>query len=126
MGCQKLLESGVTSNHSCEGSYWNEYCTLVDEDKLPVRTFFSAMYHGRDESNFPAAGEKHGEFLSCDRIKFWADGSLGAATAAISAPYRNSEDKGLLTHTQVSGLICLLNLKHQTLIQITHGYALYY
>ena len=107
VGCQKLLECGVTSNHTCEGSFWNEYCQLADQGKLPVRTFFSGSYDGRDDSNFPYAGEKHGDFLSCDRIKLWADGSLGAATAAISIPYRGSDDMGMLTYKQVSALICM-------------------
>lgn len=110
-GCQRLLECGVTSNHSCEGPFWNEYCELADQDKLHVRTFFSAMWVGRDVDNFPAPGETRGRYLSCDRIKIWADGSLGAATAAISMPYRGkADDKGLLTHTQVKCCICGLDI----------------
>ena len=60
------------------------------------------MWKEKDNANFPAyAGEQVGPLLSCDRIKIFADGGLGGATAALSLPYKGQDQNGLLANSQV-------------------------
>ena len=100
-GIRRLLENGVTSAHACEDATWNEFCHLADLGELPVRIFFSAYFATRNEENFPSAGEKRGSMLSCDRVKLFADGALGASTAALSQPYCDSCNAGMMMFSQV-------------------------
>ena len=101
-----LLRHGVTSAHACEDGTWQSFCQLADQRRLPIRIFYSAFYDTlRDDASFPAAGSTHGEMLSCDRVKLFVDGALGADTAALSQPYCNSTSScpnyGLLKLTLV-------------------------
>lgn len=99
---KECLANGVTSAHACENLAWNEYCEVDDKGHLPIRIFFSAYYvTGKDTDNFPRAGARHSSMLSCDRIKLFADGSLGASTALLSQPYRCSHNRGVPIHSQV-------------------------
>jgi predicted amidohydrolase YtcJ len=38
--------------------------------------------------------------LTCARVKVFADGSLGAETAAVREPYTGTSNTGVLIHTQ--------------------------
>ena len=107
-----LLSFGVTSAHSNDLTTWKEFCELADENELPIRIFQAAYFRGRHSGNFPTAGEQRGPMLSCDRIKIFSDGSLGASTAALSIPYPASKDKGILIYSQVRMVTscCYLNL----------------
>jgi len=89
---QLLLRHGVTSAHACEDGTWRSFCQLADRRRLPIRIFYSAFYRTRreDDGSFPAPGATHGEMLSCDRVKLFVDGALGANTAALSQPYLDS------------------------------------
>jgi len=103
-GVQLLLRHGVTSAHACENGTWPSFCQLADQRRLPLRIFYSAYYdEKRNDAGFPAPGSTHGEMLSCDRVKLFVDGALGANTAALSQPYCNSanSDHGTLLLIQV-------------------------
>ncbi|ELU03691.1 hypothetical protein CAPTEDRAFT_206365 [Capitella teleta] len=96
----QCIRNGVTSAHSCEVQSWNEFKSLVDSSRLPIRIFYSAFYDSKDSGNFPKAGEKHGDLLSCDRIKLFSDGALGVGTAFLSQPYRGRAERGIPLHTE--------------------------
>lgn len=98
---KNLIKNGVTSVHALEDETWNELCQLADHGQLPLRIFYSAQWDERHGENFPPyAGAKHGNYLSCDRVKIFADGALGTATAATSLPYIGSCNCGILIHPQ--------------------------
>jgi len=99
-----LLRHGVTSAHACEDGTWLSFCRLADQRRLPIRVFYSAYFDTRrDDAGFPASGSTRGDMLSCDRLKMFVDGALGADTAALSQPYCNSagSNYGMLLLTQV-------------------------
>jgi len=107
---QLLLGHGVTSVHTCEDGTWSSFSRLAGQRRLPLRVFYSGYYettHHDDEAGggglLPAPGSTVGEMLSCDRVKLFVDGSLGADTAALSQPYLNSGtgNSGVLRLTQV-------------------------
>jgi predicted amidohydrolase YtcJ len=90
------LRYGATSVHACELNTWEAFCRLADEGRLPMRVFYSAYFqHGE---NLPKPGETHGPLLSCDRVKLFADGALGVATAAMSQPYLKPLPDGKCNH----------------------------
>ena len=100
-----VLRHGATSVHACELHTWNAFCRLADEGRLPIRVFYSAYYDHTEK--LPSPGETHGPLLSCDRVKLFADGALGVATAAMSQPYLQPSNDGRCNHgmlllTQVS------------------------
>jgi len=120
---QLVLRHGVTSVHTCENGTWSSFRQLDRQRRLPVRVFYSACYHGggvtdrcddQSGAGHPTAAAAAGstdvggggsEMLSCDRVKLFVDGALGAATAALSQPYRDSSvanRRGILRLTQVS------------------------
>ena len=79
---QDLLEAGVTSAHPCELDTWQEFCHLYDTQQLPIRIFYCT--YGIPPSLSDA---QRGNMLCFNRVKFFADGSLGAQTAALSMTY---------------------------------------
>ncbi|ESO01365.1 hypothetical protein HELRODRAFT_192311 [Helobdella robusta] len=92
----ELLKNGTTSAHTCEENTWTEFCQLADENKLPMRIFYSAFITSKNHpTNFPNfPNEKRGSMLHFNKVKFFVDGSLSARTAALSLPYTdfNPED----------------------------------
>lgn len=88
--------------HANEHSLWNEYRHLAVENDLPIRVFMAAFYANRDEKNFPKPNDSAGPMLSCDRVKIFADGGLGARTAAMSVPYKDGSGDGILNYPPVS------------------------
>ena len=104
------LKNGVTSVHALEDNHtWDILCDLADQGQLPIRVFYVLFWENRKRHNIPEAGQYKGKLLSCDRVKLFSDGALGACTAALSFPYKGSDNnKGLLLHTQV-GLPLLLS-----------------
>jgi predicted amidohydrolase YtcJ len=47
-----------------------------------------------------SSSSKADVLLTCDRVKVFADGSLGAETAAVREPYTGTSNTGVLIHTQ--------------------------
>ncbi|CAH1795169.1 unnamed protein product [Owenia fusiformis] len=103
LALKHCLEKGITAVHSNEPCTWGEYCELADENRLPIRVFFAEYFESlkaNPEASNPKPKEAHGELLSCDRVKVFADGALGASTAALSEPYKGCQHKGLLLQPQ--------------------------
>lgn len=99
-GLDMCLRNGLTAVHSIE-DMWPECKTLSEENLLPIRVFYSALNESAPYSaGFPRPEETHG-LLSCDRVKIFADGGLGGATAALSVPYKGQSQCGLLLHKKV-------------------------
>jgi predicted amidohydrolase YtcJ len=101
------MRYGATSVHACELNTWQAFCRLADEGRLPIRVFYSAYFQlGKD---LPKPGEVHGPLLSCDRIKLFADGALGVATAAMSQPYLKPLADGKCNH----GMLLLTQVRSE-------------
>src|SRR5205085_2935716 len=49
--------------------------------------YLTIMQNEMSQPNRPQPNERCGDMLSCHRVKIFADGSLGAETAALSQPY---------------------------------------
>ena len=101
------MKHGITAVHSIEDA-WPEYARLAAADELPIRVFYSALDQQPYTRDFPRPGQQCG-LLSCDRVKIFADGGLGGATAALSVPYKGQTQSGLLLQSQVGLqlLICV-------------------
>jgi len=95
-GLNECVARGITAvqtNDSKEigaiSDPWSVYSALADEGNLPCRVFLTISWQSLDRSPPPpAAGVQHRSgLLSCDRVKLWTDGALGASTAALLEPY---------------------------------------
>jgi predicted amidohydrolase YtcJ len=86
-GLAACLESGVTSVQTNDWASWPEYVALNDGGKLALRVFLTIPAVEIGCNGSPPANTVHSPLLSCHRVKLFADGSLGASTAALSAPY---------------------------------------
>ena len=116
-GLQYFLEMGITYVQTNDEGCWPVYCQLADEGQLPIRVALTIMHKEMGGEGQPQPGATHGPLLSCHRIKLFADGALGAETAALSQPYvhrcahppsahagedeaKSGENLGILIHTQ--------------------------
>ncbi|KJE92046.1 metal-dependent hydrolase [Capsaspora owczarzaki ATCC 30864] len=103
-GLQSCLRNGLTAVQTNDACAWDLYQELQSEGKMPIRVFLTLMHDElvspptQFQSVVPAPKQQEG-LLSCDRVKLFSDGSLGAETAALRAPYANSSSKGLLILT---------------------------
>ena len=66
--------------------------SLAKNGEIPMRVYLSIFYHVFEDSCqtgkwFPKPNENFG-LLTADRIKLFADGALGASTAALSVNYK--------------------------------------
>ena len=86
-GLDYCLRMGLTCVQTNDEGCWFTYQQLADEGALPLRVFLTIMHSEMGASGQPTAGQQHGDFLSCHRVKLFADGALGAETAALSQPY---------------------------------------
>ena len=86
-GVRRCLELGLTCVQTNDEGCWPIYRRLVDAEQLPIRVQLTIQHTEMQREGQPAAGEAYGPLLSCHRIKLFADGSLGAETAALSQPY---------------------------------------
>ena len=122
VGLDYCLRMGLTCVQTNDERCWSTYKQLADEGKLPLRVFLTIMHAEMGLDGQPTAGEEYGPLLSCHRIKMFADGALGAETAALTQPYvhrcahsqhshshdevQQAEDKrdnyGILIHSQES------------------------
>lgn len=73
------------------------YRRLDAEDRLPVRVNVMAlgMVDGVGPVPLPPATHVSGR-LRIDTVKFFADGGLSGATAALGVPYRHADTRGVL------------------------------
>jgi hypothetical protein len=60
------------------------------------------MYNELETPGAPVAKQCYGKFLESHRVKLFADGSLGAETAALSQPYGASSDPAVDSKTNTT------------------------
>jgi predicted amidohydrolase YtcJ len=100
-GCAYLKSLGVTSatDPAVDPPLYDAYRALDARGELPIRV--NLLYIRRPDGGsetFPLPQKHRSDFLRCDSVKFFADGGLSGATAALSLPYRNTDgpSQGLL------------------------------
>ena len=98
-GLDYCLRMGLTCVQTNDEGCWSTYKQLADEAKLPLRVFLTIMHAEMGVDGQPAAGQQHGPLLSCHRIKMFADGALGAETAALTQPYVHRCAHSLHSHS---------------------------
>lgn len=100
-GAELLVRHGVT--FACDPGVDEDllaaYHELDRNGALPLRC--NVMTLGSDAGNSPDTipTPYASDFLRVDTVKFFLDGGLSGASAAISKPYRDSEETGVLRLT---------------------------
>ena len=73
------------------------YRRLDVEGRLPIRVNVMALRMADGAGPLPLPAARHlSEMLRIDTVKFFADGGLSGATAALSVPYRHADTRGVL------------------------------
>jgi predicted amidohydrolase YtcJ len=104
IACKKAVETGLTGVHWIVDSA-DEICViqkLYSEGKLPLRVYLGIPVDLLDELVDLGLGTGFGnDMFKVGFVKIFADGSLGARTAALKQPYFDKpETSGMLTCTQ--------------------------
>ena len=78
---------------------------LAKNNEIPMRVYLSIFYHVFEESLgngtwFPKPNENCG-LLTADRIKLFADGALGASTAALTVNYKGLTMENILKRINI-------------------------
>jgi predicted amidohydrolase YtcJ len=97
-GLEYLASLGVTSatDPAVDPVLLEAYRSLERQNKLPIRVnvLFIRRPDGGSET-FPLPEKYNSSFLRVESVKFFADGGLSGATAAVSIPFRNTEHPSL-------------------------------
>ncbi|GLE05432.1 hypothetical protein PINS_up014445 [Pythium insidiosum] len=96
---QKCVSHGLTAIHTNDYNAWHLYSKIQSESGLPVRVYLTPLIGELKKPEIPPPGSRDG-LLSCDRIKIFSDGSLGAETAALRMPYKGTSNTGILFSSQ--------------------------
>eukprot|EP00606_Chrysophyceae_sp_TOSAG23-5_P000348 GSChrysophyteH2.ASY1.ANO1.946.1 assembled CDS len=104
-GLKQCVRHGLTAVQTNDERCLRVYRELQAERLLPMRVFLtpiSALSLSRKNSSRDAGDAGGAGELVCERVKLFADGSLGAETAAIRkvASQTNSEHTGVLIHAR--------------------------
>lgn len=75
------------------------YRRLDAEGRLPLRVNVMALRTVEGEGVAPLPEVCRTDYLRIDTVKFFADGGLSSATAALSQPYRHAPSHGVLRMT---------------------------
>jgi predicted amidohydrolase YtcJ len=98
-GCHHLASLGVTSatDPAVHPELLDAYRALDARGELPIRINAMAIRRPDGGTQTYPLPEKHvSPFLRVDSVKFFADGGLSGATAALRVPYRHDETRGVL------------------------------
>ncbi|KAI3638247.1 hypothetical protein MIR68_003858 [Amoeboaphelidium protococcarum] len=106
-GAKECLRHGVSSVQTNDFyGAWNVWKSLIDDDNIimPLRIHLTVPYDETlPDSPFYIPklypGISHKGQLFCDRVKLFADGSLGAKTAALGKHYHKCNHSGHLSLT---------------------------
>jgi hypothetical protein len=98
-GLQQCLAMGLTSVQTHDEYSWDIYRELQKEGKIPIRVHLTLNHEEMGMEDTPKPGTHEG-MLSFDRVKLFADGSLGAHTAAMRETYADKDTTGISIHTQ--------------------------
>lgn len=105
-GLKQFSQWGVTTVHDAWVSSidFQNYQELAKEERLPIRV---RMILSSTESEFKESilnsnlqTDFGNDQLKITGMKYFMDGGIGGKTAALSHLYRNSENQGILHHTQ--------------------------
>ncbi len=96
---QHQLALGITSatDPAVEAFHINAYRALDEAGALPVRINLLADRRS-GETIFPLPERYVSDWLRLDSVKFFADGGMTSATAAISIPYKETGTYGILIY----------------------------
>lgn len=92
---QKCVNAGLTGVHTNDHNCFRLYQELQQENELPIRVYLTPDASEIGNPNIPPPGTRDGN-ITCDRVKIFSDGSLGAETAALREPYVGSSNYGIL------------------------------
>ena len=98
-GIEKLLSMGVTSatDPAVHPELLEAYLDLYSSGDAKIRlNLMPILLPDGGDKPYPIPEKIEGEYLSVDTVKFFSDGGLSGKTAALSRPYKNSSDKGIL------------------------------
>ena len=99
---RRQLQLGITSvcDPGVDEYVLDAYLALEREERLPIRVDLMALRFTPDGRRAELPTPFVRDRLKLDTIKFFADGGLSGATAAVSLPYRNrpAESYGILYH----------------------------
>jgi hypothetical protein len=93
------LSQGITSTNDAGVSpeLLDVYRRLDDDGSLPGRVNVMALRVVDGIGAVPLPSARHNsDRLRIDTVKFFADGGLSGATAALSVPYRHADTRGVL------------------------------
>lgn len=100
IGLETCIKAGLTQVHACEGKepgLIEAWIELAKENKLKIRVFLSIFYDAfvdlKTRNILPKQGVTFGDRLTFDRVKLFADGALGANTAALRLNKMYKKDK---------------------------------
>ncbi|MHA2253028.1 MAG: amidohydrolase, partial [Candidatus Kariarchaeaceae archaeon] len=99
LGLKQCLSVGLTGVQTNDADAWEIYQELNEEGKLPIRVSLTPPHRELDSGNLPLPRSRIGK-LSCDRVKLFVDGSLGAHTAALREPYSDTKIQGISIYSQ--------------------------
>jgi predicted amidohydrolase YtcJ len=93
-GLEYLSSFGITSctDPAVDPGLLEAYINLEARGELPIRVnlLFIRRPDGSSQT-YPLPEKFVSDFLRCDSVKFFGDGGLSGATAAVSIPYQNLE-----------------------------------
>ena len=100
-GLEWLAAHGITSctDPAVDPALLEAYRELERDGALPIRVnVLSIRRPDGGEITYPLPEKYVSSFLRVDSVKFFADGGLSGATAAVSVPYQNTDypSKGVL------------------------------
>ncbi len=96
-GLMWLARHGITSctDPAVDPVLLQAYRNLEARGELPIRV--NLLFIRRPDggsATYPLPERFNSDFLRVDSVKFFADGGLSGATAAVSVPYRNTDFPG--------------------------------
>jgi len=95
-GLETCLEKGLTAIHTNDAQAWKYYAELAETEQLPIRVFLTLKYSDFEKEQYLPEFNEQRDLLTCRRVKLFADGSLGAETAALRENYRGLDHRGIL------------------------------
>lgn len=102
--CEKAVEAGLTSVHCIIGSELELRALLRAKasGRLPIRFYLFIPVDLLDDASRLGLSNGFGdEWVRLGGVKIFTDGSLGARTAALEAPYSDDPmNRGMLIYTQ--------------------------
>ncbi len=111
LGAERLLSLGVTSvtDPAAHPELLNAYNSYHKKNKASIRmNVFPILLPDGGDKPYPIPEKYKSDHLNIDTVKFFSDGGLSGKTAALSRPYKNSNDKGVL------------RLKEEQFYQLSH------